>query len=61
MIEFIVRCLVGLVMIMTVIAFMMCGENGYEHTCKKANKCPGSIRCKDEKNMECYEGDDYKW
>lgn len=40
------------------LVFMSCiGENGYPHKCKHANKCPGAVRCKDERKMDCYDED----
>ena len=29
-------------------------ENTPKHDCIKANKCPASIRCKDEKSSKCF-------
>lgn len=45
--------ILGLTLFLIFVLFI--GENGYKHTCKRANKCPGAVRCKNEKEMFCYE------
>lgn len=44
-----------LVVVILGLIFCCVGENGYKHKCIKANSCPASVRCSNEKEMECYE------
>lgn len=48
-----IAIILGLTLFLIFVMFI--GENGHKHTCQRANRCPGAVRCSNEKEMFCYE------